>query len=185
MKKLIAMVLALCLTMGMTACSSSSGDATTTQTGSKTVADEKAPKKLVVATVVKAIGSNWFDSMDWEGTKWADENGAEHHYIGPTSMDSAAQLQCLEDAIALQPDILTVVPIAADACDALLKQARAQGTKVVTHEGTGLVNIDYNVDAFSNEAFGQNFADKCAELIGSDAKYALVVGTLTTPAHMA
>ena len=185
MKKLIAMVLALCLTMGMTACSSSSGDATTTQPGSKTVADEKAPKKLVVATVVKAIGSNWFDSMDWEGTKWADENGAEHHYIGPTSMDSAAQLQCLEDAIALQPDILTVVPIAADACDALLKQARAQGTKVVTHEGTGLVNIDYNVDAFSNEAFGQNFADKCAELIGSDAKYALVVGTLTTPAHMA
>ena len=29
--------------------------------------------QLVVATVVKAIGSNWFDSMDWEGTRWAEE----------------------------------------------------------------------------------------------------------------
>lgn len=190
MKKLIAMVLALCLVLGMTACGAGSGTTATTQGSSTaktedTKTTEQPQKKLVVATVVKAIGSNWFDSMDWEGTKWAEENGAEHHYIGPTSMDSAAQLQCLEDAIALQPDILTVVPIAADACDALLKQARAQGTKVVTHEGTGLINIDYNVDAFSNEAFGQNFADKCAELIGKDAKYALVVGTLTTPAHMA
>ena len=192
MKKLIAMVLVLCMILGLTACGSGSGTTQTTQAAAAaTTAQEdqqaaEAPqKKLVVATVVKAIGSNWFDSMDWEGTKWAEENGAEHHYIGPTSMDSAAQLQCLEDAIALQPDILTVVPIAADACDALLKQARNQGTKVVTHEGTGLTNIDFNVDAFSNEAFGTNFADKCAELIGNDAKYALVVGTLTTPAHMA
>ena len=32
--------------------------------------------QLVVATVVKAIGSNWFDSMDWEGTRWAEEHGA-------------------------------------------------------------------------------------------------------------
>ena len=140
MKKLIAMVLALCLVLGMTACSAGSGTTATTQGSSTaktedTKTTEQPQKKLVVATVVKAIGSNWFDSMDWEGTKWAEENGAEHHYIGPTSMDSAAQLQCLEDAIALQPDILTVVPIAADACDALLKQARAQGTKVVTHEG--------------------------------------------------
>ena len=168
MKKLIAMVLVLCMILGLTACGSGSGTTQTTQAAAAaTTAQEdqqaaEAPqKKLVVATVVKAIGSNWFDSMDWEGTKWAEENGAEHHYIGPTSMDSAAQLQCLEDAIALQPDILTVVPIAADACDALLKQARNQGTKVVTHEGTGLTNIDFNVDAFSNEAFGTNFADKC------------------------
>lgn len=166
MKKILALALSLCLAMSLVAASA-------------------AADGLTVATVVKAIGNNWFDSMDWEGTKWAEENGAEHHYIGPTSMDSAAQLQCLEDAITLQPDILTIVPIAADSCDAMLRQAKAQGTVVVSHEGTGLTNIDYNVDAFSNEAFGENFANKCAELIGEDAKYACVVGTLSTPAHMA
>lgn len=191
MKKLIALLLVLCTAVGMAACGSSTPavteapEATKAPAPAATEAPAAPETSLTVATVVKAIGSNWFDSMDWEGTKWAEENGAEHHYIGPTSMDSAAQLQCLEDAIALQPDVLTVVPIAADACDALLKQARDQGTKVVTHEGTGLTNIDFNVDAFSNEEFGINFANKCNELIGEDAKYALVVGTLTTPAHMA
>lgn len=64
MKKIVALVLCLLL------CVASIG-----------VAENDA---LVVATVVKAIGSNWFDSMDWEGTRWAEENGAEMHYIGPT-----------------------------------------------------------------------------------------------------
>lgn len=188
MKKTLSLALALCMTLSLVSCGQKTTETPAPVQSQAT--QESAPaaqpaENLTVATVVKAIGSNWFDSMDWEGTKWAEENGADHHYIGPTSMDSAAQLQCLEDAIALQPDVLTVVPIAADACDALLAQARSQGTKVVTHEGTGLTNIDYNVDAFSNEEFGINFADKCNELIGSDATYACVVGTLTTPAHMA
>lgn len=141
--------------------------------------------ELVVATVPKSIGSNWFDSCDWQGQEWAEKNNAKHHYIGPTSMDSAAQLQCLSDAIALQPDVLTVIPIAADAVDELLKQAKDMGTKVVTHEGSSLQNIDYNVDAFDNTKFGEAFADKAAELAGKDASYAIMVGRLTVPSHMA
>ena len=80
MKKLIAMVLVLCMILGLTACGSGSGTTQTTQAAAAaTTAQEdqqaaEAPqKKLVVATVVKAIGSNWFDSMDWEGTKWAEK----------------------------------------------------------------------------------------------------------------
>ncbi len=195
MKKLVTWTLACCMTAGvLAACGNGGGETTkngeTAAASTEAKAESKAEKEpegeqIVVATVVKAIGSNWFDSMDWEGTAWAEENQAEHHYIGPTSMDSAAQLQCISDAIALQPDILTVVPIAADACDALLKQAQDQGTLVVTHEGTGLLNNDYNVDAFDNNSFGENFARKAAELLGEDCKYACMVGTLTTPAHMA
>lgn len=213
MRKLTMLTMVICMTAGiLTACQGktaapssaapASGESVKAEEGKSEAAasgqagtqaadageskkETKAADNLVVATVVKAIGSNWFDSMDWEGTKWAEENHAKHHYIGPTSMDSAAQLQCISDAIALRPDILTVVPIAADACDALLKQAQEQGTLVVTHEGTGLVNNNYNVDAFSNEDFGINFANKAAELIGEDCKYACMVGTLTTPAHMA
>ena len=130
MKKIFSTVLVLLLAFSLVACGggASSAPASTAAPASSGAASEAAPvesgEPLVVATVVKAIGSNWFDSMDWEGSAWAEENNAEHHYIGPTSMDSAAQLQCVEDAIALQPDILTVVPIAADAVDALLKQAR-------------------------------------------------------------
>jgi hypothetical protein len=189
MKKILSTLITLCLLLGLVACGGPAATpapaANSPDAGQPETPAPATNKPLVVVSVVKAIGSNWFDSMDWEGKKWAEENNAVHHYIGPTSQDSAAQLQCIEDAIALRPDILTVVPIAADACDALLKQARDQGVLVVTHEGVGLTNIDYNVDAFSNQQFGESFAIKAAELIGEDAKYALVVGALTTPAHMA
>jgi len=188
MKKILSTLLVVCMLLGLVACGGPAATPTPPTAATPPASSEATPapsKPLVTVSVVKAIGSNWFDSMDWEGKRWAEENGATHHYIGPTSQDSAAQLQCIGDAIALQPDILTVVPIAADACDALLKQAREQGVLVVTHEGVGLTNVDYNVDAFSNQQFGESFAIKCAELISEDAKYALVVGSLTTPAHMA
>ena len=189
MKKILSALLAICMLLALVACGAPAptpAPATTPAPGAEATPAPVAPAEpLVLVSVVKAIGSNWFDSMDWEGKRWAEENGAVHHYIGPTSQDSAAQLQCIEDAIALQPDILTVVPIAADACDALLKQARDQGVLVVTHEGVGLTNVDFNVDAFSNQQFGESFAIKCAEVLGNETKYACVVGTLTTPAHMA
>lgn len=191
MKKTISILLSLLLSAtALTACGtgaaqSSSPSAAQPAAGasSSAPASSSTGKKLVVATVPKAIGSNWFDSCDWRGTDWANENGAEHHYIGPTSMDSAAQLQCLNDAIALQPDVLTVIPIASDAVDELLKQAKAMNTKVVTHEGASLTNIDYNVDAFNNKDFGENFAQKAAELAGDDCTYVLSVGRLTVPSH--
>ncbi len=189
MKKLLALILVLVMGFMFVACSEPAAPAEAAAAESTpaedATAEETTGEPIVVATVVKAIGSNWFDSMDWEGTTWAEENNATHNYIGPTAMDAAAQLQSIEDAISLQPDILTVVPIAADASDALLGQARDQGIIVVSHEGAGLTNIDYNVDAFSNQAFGENFAMKTAEIMGEDSNYALMVGTLTTPAHMA
>jgi len=183
--RILSAVMALVMASSLVACSNTDapGPANTDDpTGGQTGGLETK----VVATVPKLIGNNWFDSMDWEGQRWAESKGGiEHHYIGPVEFDSAAQLQCLNDAIALQPDILTVVPIAADACDELLKQAKEMGCTVVTHEGSTLKNIDYNVDAFVNEEFGINFAQKTAEIAGEDAVVALTVGQLTVPSHNA
>lgn len=185
--KILCAALSMAVVFSLAACGGA-------DTGGAATADGPAPsgggsagglETHVVATVPKLIGNNWFDSMDWEGQRWAEKNGAEHHYVGPVEFDSAAQLQCLNDAIALQPDILTVVPIAADACDELLKQAKDMGCTVVTHEGNTLKNIDYNVDAFVNEEFGVNFAQKTAEIAGEDAVVALTVGQLTVPSHNA
>ncbi|MEG0833158.1 MAG: substrate-binding domain-containing protein, partial [Oscillospiraceae bacterium] len=128
------------------------------------------------------------DSMSWETDKWAktiSERGyeLENHYIGPTSQDSAAQLQSLADALALNPDILCVVPIAADAVDAQLAVAKANGTIVVTHEGSTLKNINYNVDAFTAKAFGEHFADLFVQYGGDKGKIAITVGSLTEVSH--
>ena len=139
MKKVLSLTLVLMLLLGCSAA----------------IAEEK----LVGAVVVKAIGSTWFDSMGWETDKRGETIGErgyslENHYIGPTAQDSAAQLQSLSDALALNPDILCVVPIAADAVDAMLAVAKANGSTIVTHEGGTLQNIDYNVDAFHPDDYG-------------------------------
>lgn len=147
-----------------------------------------AEETVVGAVVVKAIGSTWFDSMQWETDTWGETIGdrgytLENHYIGPTAQDSAAQLQSLSDALALDPDILCVVPIAADAVDAMLSIAKANGTIIVSHEGATLQNIDYNVDAFAPEAFGSHFADLLNEYNGDTGKVAITVGSLTEVSH--
>ncbi|NLD87689.1 MAG: substrate-binding domain-containing protein [Clostridiales bacterium] len=140
-------------------------------------------QELVVVTVPKMIGILWFDSMDVYGQEWADKNNAKHHYIGPTDFDPAQQLLSLNDAVAMRPDILTVVPIAGESVDEVLKKAREAGTTVVTHEGATLQNIDYDVEAFNNKEFGEHFLDMIYELGGEDAEYALSVGRLTVPSH--
>ena len=168
MKKVLSLVLAMLMAFGGTAA--------------------LAEETLVGAVVVKSIGSVWFDSMGWETDKWGETIGErgftlENHYIGPTSMDSAAQLQSLSDALALNPDILCVVPIAADAVDAMLAIAKANGTTVVTHEGATLQNIDYNVDAFEPGAYGEHFADLLNQYGGESGKVAITVGSLTEVSH--
>lgn len=207
MKKMLAIVLASAMLLSVAAC----GGGNTTESPASSAAEagnsEEAAEKpetqaepaaeaasgempeYVAATVVKAIGSTWFDSMGWEGDKWAarveEENRAviRNNYLGPTSQDSAAQLQVLADAIALNPDILCVVPIAADAVDEQLAIAKQNGATIVTHEGSGLKNADYNVDAFDPVAYGKHFAGLFQQYGGDTGKIAITVGSLTEVSH--
>ena len=168
MKKILSLILAMLMLFSCTAA--------------------MAEETLTGAVVVKAIGSVWFDSMGWETDKWGETIGErgyalDNHYIGPTAQDSAAQLQSLSDALALDPDILCVVPIAADAVDAMLAVAKMNGTTIVTHEGGTLQNIDYNVDAFHPDDYGKHFADLLYQYGGETGKVAITVGSLTEVSH--
>lgn len=179
MKKILAFVLVFVMALSFVACGNGNGDGNGGE-------DEKTT--LVGAVVVKAVGSIWFDSMGWETDAWGETIGdrgyeLKNNYLGPTSQDSAAQLQVLADAIALNPDILCVVPIAADAVDEQLAIAKANGATVVTHEGGTLQNIDYNVDAFAPDAYGAHFAKLLAEYGGETGKVAITVGSLTEVSH--
>ena len=84
MKKFFALLLCLLLMVGMCACGNG-GEKPTTDGGEEgdTGTTTKDPgKQLVLATVVKSIGSNWFDSMGWEG-----ENGPKKTTPSTTTSD--------------------------------------------------------------------------------------------------
>ena len=83
--------------------------------------------------------------------EWAEENGIEVKYQGPTEVDVAAQVQILTDIIAQDIDILCFSPNDPDACENIVKQARDKGIIVIATEASGMENIDYDVEAFSEE----------------------------------
>ena len=63
-------------------------------------------------------------------------------------------------------------------------QARDQGIVVVSHEATGIENVDIDIEAFDNAAYGEQIMDSLAECMGEKGKYVQFVGGLTAKTHM-
>ncbi|MCC3373232.1 autoinducer 2 ABC transporter substrate-binding protein [Cohnella sp. REN36] len=141
-------------------------------------------KKYKIATVVKLTGVAWFDRMN-DGVKaFGQETGHETFMQGPQKADAALQVQIIEDLIAQKVDAITVVPFSAEALEPVLKKAREKGIVVITHEADGMVNTDFNIEAFDNLEYGAFLMDNLAQAMGETGEYMTTVGSLTTTSHM-
>jgi len=105
--------------------------------------------------------------------------------IGPTSADPALQVRAIEDLIAKGVDVIGVVPNDEAALEPVLTKAREAGIKVISHEGPGIQNVDWNFEMASADGFGESHADLLAEKMGGEGEYAVFVGSLTVPLHNA
>jgi simple sugar transport system substrate-binding protein len=54
---------------------------------------------------------------------------------------------------------------------------------VISHEAAGMENIDYDIEAFDNSAYGRHFMERIGELTGGEGEYVLEVGSLTSASH--
>jgi simple sugar transport system substrate-binding protein len=95
------------------------------------------------------------------------------------------QVRAIEDLIARNVDVIGVVPNDEAALEPVLEKARAAGIKVVSHEGPGLKNVDWNFELASATGFGEAHAELLAQKMGGKGKYAVFVGSLTVPLHNA
>ncbi len=138
-----------------------------------------------MGVVVKIGGIPWFNAMENGIKKRAAEIGVDAEMIGPVSADPALQVQAIEDLIAKGVDVIGVVPNDEAALEPVLKKARDAGIKVISHEGPGLKNVDWNFELASATGFGEAHAKLLAETIGGPGKYAVFVGSLTVPLHNA
>lgn len=147
--------------------------------------------KYKIATIPKIEGITWFDDMkrgvDQFNTDFSDEVDAWQ--IGPDSEDAAKQVQIIEDLIAQDVDAIVVVPNDPLALEPVLTKARQQGIVVISHEGPALAEtdaVDYDLEAFSNDVFGQLMAEKLVEGMGAEeGTFVGEVGSLTSETHMA
>lgn len=151
--------------------------------GSVHWADAASPPLYI--TVVKSTGFNWFKRMEVGVKEFGAENGINAVQVGPSKADSAMQLRSLEDAIAQKPAVLAVVPLDAATLESALKKARDRNIVVITHESADMKNMDYNVEAFDNAAYGRHLMEEMAKRMNYEGKYAVFVGSLTQTTHNA
>jgi simple sugar transport system substrate-binding protein len=164
MKKLTTLVSALALTAGF---------------ASTAVAETS------MGIVVKIGGIPWFNAMEDGIERRAKELGIDAEMIGPVSADPALQVQAIEDLIAKGVDVIGVVPNDEAALEPVLKKARDAGIIVISHEGPGLNNVDWNFELASASGFGEAHAKLFSEMTPDAGTYAVYVGSLTVPLHNA
>lgn len=169
MKKIIALLLAAIMVIGLVACG-----ATT----------EKKDDTYEIVVVPKDSSNPWFVRMK----TGVDEYAAAHTELnvyqkGTDEIDATKQAQLVEDLIAQGVDAICVVPVDLGSLDPVLKKAKEAGIVVIAHEGADLVNVDYDIEAFSNAGYGQFIMDNLAAAMGEEGVYTTMVADLTNGSH--
>lgn len=173
-RKIVLGVVAGGLAMTLAACGSVGGSGT---------GGEGAGAQGAYVTVVKATGIGWFDRMEVGVNEWAQETGLDARQEGPAEATNEGQVSIIQDLIAQQPTAITVVPNDLAGLSTVLKSARDAGIIVVAHEAAGIENVDIDIEAFENQAYGAQIMDNLAECTGGTGQYVSFVGRLTNGSH--
>ena len=170
MKKLIALLLAVVMVIGLVACGAST--------------EKKGDAKPEIVVVPKDSSNPWFVRMDTGVKEYAAAHPELNVYQkGTDEIDATKQAQLVEDLIAQGVDAICVVPVDLGSLDPVLKKAKDAGIVVIAHEGADLVNVDYDIEAFSNAGYGQFIMDNLAEAMGGEGVYTTMVADLTNGSH--
>ncbi len=143
-----------------------------------------AAEDMTLVTVVKLQGIAWFDRMAVGVDEYAEENGVDARVEGADDVSPEKQISIIQDLIAQSPTAITVVPNSPEALSNVLAQAQDQGIVVVSHEASGIENVDIDIEAFDNAVYGSQIMTNLADCMGGSGEYVQFVGGLTAKTHM-
>ncbi|MFI5728887.1 autoinducer 2 ABC transporter substrate-binding protein [Kribbella sp. NPDC051587] len=135
--------------------------------------------------VVKLTGIAWFDRMNAGVKQFATTAKVTATQTGPSTNSPEQQVSLIQGLIAQKPAALAIVPSDPSSVIPVIKQARAAGIKVVTHEAPALTDVDADIEAFDNAKYGQKIMTDMAACMKGTGEYVQFVGTLTAATHMA
>lgn len=150
--------------------------------GSQEAANSGA-KDYRIAVVPKLTSIAWFQRMEVGVKEYAKATGIDAFYTGPSEGDGALQAQAIEDLISQGVDAICVVPFSTSALEPVLKKAREAGIVVISHEASGMTNVDYDIEAFDNAEYGRHFMETLGKSTGGKGEYLFTVGSLTSESH--
>ena len=143
-----------------------------------------AADEFEIVVVPKDSSNPWFVRMKTGVDEYAELNSDHEIYQkGTDVIDATKQAQLVEDLVAQGVDAICVVPVDIESMDAALKKAKDAGIVVIAHEGAALTNVDYDIEAFSNSAYGAFIMDNLAQAMGEEGVYTTMVADLTNGSH--
>ena len=151
--------------------------------GEEAAAPAEGGEEQTFVTIVKIAGINWFNRMEEGVNQWGEDNGINASLVGPAEADAAQQIPIIEDLIAQGVDAICVVPMDPGQLDPVLQKAMDAGIVVITHEASNQLNMDWDIEAFDNKAFGAGLMDRLAAEMGEEGEYAVFVGSLGSKTH--
>lgn len=180
MKKFLVIALICLLGVAIVSCGGDKkSDSGSVQAASQI--EKKTDWEIVV--VPKDATNPWFVRMEAGVDEYKMETGLNVYQRGTAEIDATLQSQLIADLISLDVDAICVVPVDPASLEPVLKQAREAGIVVIAHEGASLRNVDYNVEAFSNDQYGQFIMDNLAASMGEAGLYTTMVGHVTNASH--
>ena len=137
-----------------------------------------------IVVVPKDASNPWFVRMEVGVNEYAEAHPENTIYQrGTPEIDATLQAQLVQDLIAQGVDAICVVPVDPESLEPVLKQARDAGIVVVAHEGASLVNVDYDIEAFNNAAYGAFIMENLAQAMGGEGIYTTMVAHVTNASH--
>lgn len=147
-------------------------------------ADAGSGKKgYTIAVVPKMTGITWFQRMQHGVEEYVKDTGENVTYGGPATGDNAQQVAYVEDLIAKKVDAICIVPFDTKGMEDVLKKARDAGIVVIAHEASDMTNIDYDIEAFSNQHYGEHFMKILGAETDGRGSYLQFVGSLGSKSH--
>jgi len=175
-KKLVAVLVGVLLSAGLVFASG------TTESGASTA--KKGGYRLFMNP--KFTGLAYFEVCANGAKEAAAELGDTFVYTGSEQADVQLQVQSLQNIIAQKPDAIIVSAIDLNAVAPPLRQAMAQGIKVVSYDADTATDArDFFVNQMSYEGAARTMLD-CALLDAPQGgEIAFIAASPTSPNHMA
>ncbi|WP_220150379.1 autoinducer 2 ABC transporter substrate-binding protein [Gaiella occulta] len=133
-----------------------------------------AQKRYKIAFVPKLIGIPYFNAMQKGGQAAAKKLGVDFIYQGPTTADSAKQIEIIDSLISRRVDAIAVAPNDAVAVKPILARAKAAGIKTLSSDTDAAGNREVWVNQASGEGIGVAVSEALASQMGGKGKWAIV-----------
>ncbi len=197
MKKVLALVLAALMLVGLCACAAPAEQGGGQESGGQESGGQEsggqqggaaAGGDLTFVIIPKAV-HEWFDAVN-QGAEAQAKALSEQlgvnvkvDYRAPSSADVTEQNTILEQAAATKPTGIAIDPVDYEGSKAVIEEIRGMGIPVMLFdavvEGSGLSSVGNN---FYEQA--QMEAEKLAELLGGKGKVAVMHGVTTAATHI-